>query len=90
MERLTATVRRVTGATDHRVLESDERGQLKAERVPGPRYVAIVKQPHGWALLRFDEEDDCVADTWHPTLEDAKKQAQFEYEIEEGDWVADQ
>jgi hypothetical protein len=90
MKRLTAVVRRATGATDHRVLASDERGELTAERVPEPRYVAIVEQPHGWALLRFDDADACVADTWHPTLEDAKKQAQFEYEIEEGDWIAQQ
>jgi len=40
----------------------------------------------GFYLLRLDPEGQCLADTWHQSLEEAKAQAAFEYEIDESDW----
>jgi hypothetical protein len=38
-------------------------------------------------LLHLDSSGGSIADTWHDSLEDAKSQARFEFEIEESDWV---
>jgi hypothetical protein len=34
----------------------------------------------GFSLLRCDPDWNEVTDTWHPTLEEAMDQAEFEYE----------
>jgi len=46
-----------------------------------------MEQDGAYYLLSLDENGVCVADTWHPTIENAKRQAKFEFEIEEADWV---
>jgi hypothetical protein len=84
--RLRATVRRVTGKTMHRlgVLVA---GEIKATPVPDPIAFEVVVEEDGTIfLLRFDDEGQCIADTWHETVEVAKAQANFEFGIEEGDW----
>jgi hypothetical protein len=76
--RLRATVRRVTGKTRH---------LLGALPLPHPKIVELVLEEDGAIfLLRLDDEGQCISDTWHETVEAAKAQAKFEYEIEEGDW----
>jgi hypothetical protein len=37
-------------------------------------------------LLYFDADGECLADTWHKSVEGAKEQTRFEFEIEETDW----
>ncbi len=37
-------------------------------------------------LFYFGANGTCLTDTWHQTVERAKSQAQFEFEIEEHDW----
>jgi hypothetical protein len=62
-------------------------GEIKAVPVPDPKAVEVVVEEDGAIfLLRFDDEGQCVADTWHETVEAAKAQASFEFGIEEGDW----
>ena len=39
-------------------------------------------------LFGCDENWEKVTDTWHETLEDAKHQAEFEYEGVSGTWVS--
>ena len=56
--------------------------------LPDPSAVEIVEQGGSFYLLRLDEHDECIADTRHQTVEAAKAQAKFEYEIKEGDWIA--
>ena len=38
-------------------------------------------------LFGCDENWQCVTDTWHQTLDDAKHQAEFEYEGVSGTWI---
>ena len=59
----------------------------KISEVPAPLAVEIMEQDGAYYLLSLDENGVCVADTWHPTIENAKRQAKFEFEIEEADWV---
>jgi len=62
-------------------------GEIKPLPLPAPKTVELVVEEDGAIfLLRFDNEGQCVADTWHDTVEAAKAQANFEFGIEEGDW----
>ena len=83
--RLRATVRSVTGETTH--LQGVRRaGELEVTPVPDPKAVEVVEQEGAVYLLRLDGQGQCVADTWHESVEAAKAQANFEFGIEDGDW----
>lgn len=82
MIRLRANVRTVTGLTHHE--RADAIGEAACET---PAFVVIAEQEGAYLLLRYTEDGDCVADAWHLSLEEAKQQAEHEYEIREGDWV---
>jgi hypothetical protein len=84
--RLRARVRRATGATTHRWTRVRGDGSLETRTVDPPLAVEIENGESGFFLLHFNAAGECVADSWHATLEEAKEQAKFEYEIEEGDW----
>jgi hypothetical protein len=74
---LQATIRTVTGKTTH---------WIGAERCADPVAARIVMEDDGFYLLRLDSEGQCLADTWHQSLDEAKAQAAFEYEITDADW----
>lgn len=83
--RIRATVRKVTGSTKH--LQGVRiAGTLELATVPDPKTVEITEQEGAVFLLRFDHDHECIADTWHETVEAAKEQANFEFGIENGDW----
>ena len=82
--RLRAQVRNVTLTTTHSLRGT--RGDVTS--LPDPSVVEVVEQGGSFYLLRLDEHDECIADTWHQTVEAAKAQAAFEYEIKDGDWIA--
>lgn len=56
------------------------------EPVPGEAVVEIRNENGLFYLMRLDGRGACIADTCHLTLEEAKAQAQFEYELD-GEWV---
>ena len=78
----TATVRRATGATAHYQAGSDGVSVL-----PVPKALRIIQEAAGFFLLRLDENGVCIADTWHSTLDEAKAQARFEYDVGSDDWT---
>jgi hypothetical protein len=77
---LKAWVKRVTGNTTHHSAE---------RQVPPPAFVKIEHNKDGFFLLYFDAAGDGLTDTWHQSLEDAKRQAKFEFEIEASEWFDD-
>ncbi len=79
-----ATVRQVTGATHH--VLATRGGEVE---IPPARSVEIVQEDNGYLLLRLNDRGDCLADTWHATLDEAKAQAAFEFDIREEDWRAE-
>lgn len=83
--RLRATVRKVIGNTTH-LQGARSAGDLKVTPVSYPKTVEVVEQEGAIYLLRLDDRGECVADTWHETIEAAKAQANFEFGIEDGDW----
>ncbi len=56
----------------------------------GPAKGLAVCQYEGesaFYLFGCDEEWNSLSDTWHETLEDAKEQAEFEYEGTKETWI---
>jgi hypothetical protein len=56
--------------------------------LPVPSFLEIVEQQGAIYLLRLDADGECITDTWHETIDAAKQQARFEFDIGESDWVA--
>jgi len=44
----------------------------------------------GFLLLRYDKDGAFAGDTWHLTVEEAKEQAAFEFELDKDGWVPSQ
>ncbi len=85
---LKANVKHATGATAHYIGGVGRDGEFEAKPALVPSSVEIQEAESGWLLLRIDASGAPITDTWHASLEEAKEQARFEYEIEEGDWEA--
>ena len=62
--------------------------QIVGGELMGPMAgVAICSSgPDGFYLFGCDQNWKNITDTWHATLEDAKRQAEFEYEGVSGTW----
>jgi len=61
-------------------------GGIDVEAIPAPKTVEVVDQEGAIYLLRLDKEGQCIADTWHQTIEEAKAQASFEFNVNDCDW----
>ena len=86
--KLRATVRHSTGKTKHAVAEFVEGKPIPVKSLPVPAWVEISEEDGAFYLLHFDAEGTCFADTWHATLEDAKRQADFEFGISSAEWTS--
>jgi hypothetical protein len=84
---LKAEVKVATGNCTHAIATIKD-GMPVARRVlPVPRYVCIAgEREEGFFLLHFNEAGQSFADTWHESLTAAKRQAKFEFKIDESDW----
>jgi hypothetical protein len=88
--RLRANVREVTGRTTHANATLEDGVPTAFEVLPHAEWVEISHEPSGVYLCHFDKSGNCIADTWHLTVEDAKDQANFEFGILAGDWQESQ
>lgn len=79
--RLRANVRRAPGSTRHVT-----HGRESEEIASNIAWVEIECDDGTFFLLYFSATGECLADTWHPSLEEAKHQAHVEFEIEDSDW----
>jgi hypothetical protein len=59
---------------------------LRTEMKPAA-VVVIEDDQDGVFLYRYDAQANCVGDTWHQNLDEAKGQAQFEFENILSEWV---
>jgi hypothetical protein len=87
--RIEAKVRRVTGKTVHRVSALVNGRIVPVADIPPASRVRIepLKAPEkGFIMFYLDGSGNQIADGWHLTLDQAKRQAKFEFEIEEEDW----
>lgn len=85
---LRADVKKVTGKTRH-CLGTVVQGHPVPVSPLGPfKWVGVSCEPGGVFLVYFDKDDRPVTDGWHESLEAAQRQAKFEFDISESDWVA--
>lgn len=59
---------------------------LRTEMEP-PAVLVIEDGRDGIFLYRYDAHANCVGDTWHQDVEEAKDQAEFEFENVLSQWV---
>jgi hypothetical protein len=86
--RLRAPVRRATGKAHHFLAHLDGDEVVKDAQLGPVAWVEIQHQKNGTFHLNYlDASGAYLTDTWHPTLEEAKDQARFEFEIDDRDWV---
>lgn len=79
--KLRASVRETTGSTRHLV-----HGRESENIASDVAWIEIKLGDGGFYLLYCTATGECLADTWHPSLDEAKRQASVELEIEEADW----
>ncbi len=84
--RIKAYIFRSTEVTKH-YKSSIENGKIEAnEEVSSPKWIEISEEEDGVYLYHFSSGNNCIADTWHESIEDAKKQAMFEFGVAEEQW----
>ncbi len=54
--------------------------------LPKARVLVIEETREGFYLYRYTENGDIAGDTWHPNLEEAIKQAEFEFGVTSDAW----
>jgi hypothetical protein len=54
-------------------------GKDARREVPTAAFLVIEEKPDGVFLYRFSAIGECVSDTWHKSIDDAKHQAAYEY-----------
>jgi len=86
---LKARVTTVSGNTTHRAAHIEADTVVADGVFPPPSWVQIVQTDEGFFLLYLDAAGVALTDTWHQTLEEAKRQAEFEFEIQAPDWFDD-
>ncbi len=77
--RLRARVREHTGATRHTVNGVDRSRDIATVEIADAGGGAFY-------LLYFDSAGKGITDTWHLSIEGAKGQAEYEFNITEADW----
>ena len=86
--KLRATVKGSTGTAKHMVGELVAGEPVPVRTLPTPAWVEIAEEEGAFYLFHYDAHGMCFADTWHRTLEDAKRQAEFEFGLAADDWTA--
>jgi hypothetical protein len=84
--KLRADVVRRAGKTKHSVGFIEDGEPVPSTLMPLAHCVEIVEDEDGIYLYRYDMNGECVGDTWHMTLDEAKEQAEFEFSIGINDW----
>lgn len=85
--KLRATVRRSPGRCTHALGGIVGGEVVPIKKLPQPAWVEIHEDKHGWFLFYFDADGEFLTDGWHETLEKAKHQAAFEFEIRADEWT---
>jgi hypothetical protein len=55
-------------------------GAEEREQMAQASLLVVEERSDGVFLLRFTKTGECVGDTWHQTIDDAKAQAAFEFD----------
>jgi adenosylmethionine---8-amino-7-oxononanoate aminotransferase len=83
---LRADVKGSTGKTKHSIAGIVDGLPMALAPVGTTAWLEISEDEGGFFLFHFDAMGGCIADTWHLTLDEAKKQAEFEFGILKDEW----
>ena len=84
---MTTAIIRIKGTTIHQVGHFDSLGiPIVDHEIESPRSLAIVIDGGAIYLWRLNDAGECLSDTWHTNVVEAKSQAAFEFEIDENGW----
>jgi hypothetical protein len=86
--RLRANVNGATGKTKHAVGEFVAGKVVPVKTLPVPAWVEISEENGSFYLLYFDTNGNFLTDTWHQTVDEAKRQAEFEFGISAEEWTS--
>ena len=57
------------------------------ERLTDPDWLEISEEDGAFFLYYLDAELKCFADTWHQTLESAKREAEIGFDVRPKEWA---
>jgi hypothetical protein len=84
---LRAKVHTVTGNTRHYLGAVVDGSPVPLVPLADPVWVELTVENGDVYLYRMDAEGDCITDTWHETLDEAMRQATFEFGIQPDQWT---
>jgi hypothetical protein len=84
--KLKSFVQRATGNCRHTISGVLEGRIVEVDRMPTAAWVLLEGVDGHYELFRYSADGEFAGDTWHDTLDEAKRQAAFECEIREADW----
>jgi hypothetical protein len=61
-------------------------GKDTRKELGGARFLVIEENTDGIFLYRYGTQGECVGDTWHMNVDDAKHQASYEYGNSVKEW----
>ncbi len=85
---MTTTIIKSKETTSHGIGHFDcEGAPVLDTEIENPRSLSIVSDNEAIYLWRLNEAGECMSDTWHMTVEEAKSQAEFEFDINQAGWT---
>lgn len=84
---ITKKVRHYQGFPDQAISGAEGSSQLERNEFGIAAKLLIEENESGVFLYRLSKDDLPVGDTWHASVEDAMKQASFEFDELVGDWT---
>jgi hypothetical protein len=70
----------------HHVATGNTRHTVGGEPMAAPTALEIVERDSAYYLLYLDDTGGEMTDTWHSSLDDAKRQAEFEFSVHPDEW----
>jgi hypothetical protein len=66
--------------------DRETRHTVGGEPMAAPAALEIVERDSAYYLLYLDDTGEEMTDTWHSSLDDAKRQAEFEFSVRPDEW----
>ena len=85
--KLRAKVTTVIGKSTNYLGTIVEGVPVPIEQLPDPTWLEISQEGHDFFLLYLNADGECIADTWHQTLESAQKEGMLAFGIKPNEWT---
>jgi hypothetical protein len=80
-------VRQTNSTVRHFVSGVTESGRIAPiYEIPEAQFIAITPGDGGFYLFRLSSDNELLGDMWFPTLEEAFRQAEFEFDVGQECW----